>query len=40
MVNDDVQYFVGSKLERELGGWLANAEKSHGPARAIIAPYP
>lgn len=33
-------FSVGSKLDRELGGWLDNAEKLHAPARAIIAPYP
>ena len=31
---------LGSKLERELGGWLDKAEQLHSPARAIIAPYP
>ena len=33
-------FFAGSVLNRELEDWLKNADETHTPARAIIAPYP
>lgn len=33
-------YSTGPVLNSELEGWLSEAEASHLPARAIIAPYP
>ena len=30
--------FSAPDLERQLEGWLGQADLSHGPARAIIAP--
>ena len=31
--------FLATELSRQLEGWLSQADLSHGPARAIIAPY-
>jgi len=32
-------YFSAKELSTQLENWLGAAELTHGPARAIIAPY-
>lgn len=32
-------YFTAKELGNQLENWLSAAELTHGPARAIIAPY-